>query len=77
MRFLLNHPRAIFAALFALILAGLFGWEALYVWPQKSCEKRADHLWAEKFHACAHLVSTRVLAKGILPAARPGGPPGP
>ena len=44
--------KVLFVAVFALISAGLWGYDALYVWPQKDCEKKG-HWWDPHDRVCA------------------------
>ena len=42
----------VFLALFALVCGGIWAYDAVYVWPRKTCEARGDW-WDAQDRVCA------------------------
>ena len=47
-----NGLKLLLLGLFVLISAGLWGYDALYVWPSRACEAKGDW-WDDKDRVCA------------------------
>jgi hypothetical protein len=61
--------KLVFLALFALISAGLWAYNALYVWPAKACEAKSDW-WDPKDRVCAVPMSlSTITGRPAHPAA--------
>ena len=57
-----------FLGLFVLIAAGLWGYNALYVWPAKQCEAQG-HWWDDRDRQCGVPVPLTVLTRRLAPAS--------
>jgi hypothetical protein len=63
--------KVLFLAVFLLIGAGLWGYDALYVWPRKACEAKG-HWWDPLSHSCAVPVSITVFTHRPITAGKAG-----
>jgi hypothetical protein len=63
--------KLLFLAIFLLIGAGLWGYDALYVWPRKACEEKG-HWWDPLSRSCAVPVSITTFTHRPITGAKPG-----
>jgi hypothetical protein len=63
--------KVLFVIAFLVIGAGLWGYDALYVWPARACEKMG-HWWDPHDRVCAIPVSITAFTHRPITAVKPG-----
>ena len=66
--------KVLFVIVFVAISAGLWAYDALYVWPRKACEQRGDW-WDTKDRVCAIPTPLTFWTGRPNVAPKPLGPP--
>ena len=51
----IDRVRIMFLVVFAVACAGVWAYQALYVWPAKKCEQRG-RWWSNKYRDCARVI---------------------
>lgn len=65
---LISRVQVAYVGLFLIVCAGVFAYEALYIWPMQQCEADGGW-WSARYRACATPVPIWRIT-GRLPGAR-------